>query len=48
MELIFNDGIKSFEYDADFVVNVITDDEQEAMRIACKEVEKYLFKGDNG
>ena len=44
MELIFNDGVKSFEYDADFVVDVVTDDEQEAMRIACKEVRKYLWK----
>ena len=44
IELIFNGGVKSFEYDADFVVDVVTDDEQEAMRIACKEVRKYLWK----
>jgi hypothetical protein len=44
IELIFNGGVKSFEYDSDFVVNVVTDDKQEAMRIACKEVRKYLWK----
>ena len=44
IELIFNGGVKSFEYDANFVVDVVTDDEWEAMRIACKEVRKYLWK----
>lgn len=42
MELIFNDGLKTFEYDADFVVNVTTDDRKEALEVAYKAVDKYI------
>lgn len=42
IELIFNDGLKTFEYDDDFVINVATDDRKEALEVAYKAVDKYI------